>query len=300
METVTPTEKEEIKEEKPELNEIVSKDNQHVKLACSLHEKKYRKEKNLILFEGKTLIEEALKRNIKIQTLFYFKDDVFEDFKKKHADKINFEAYKVSLEIMEKISTTDSAPPLIAISEKPSFTDPLHNDSQLKLLETLNSDKKVGNLFIYCENIQDPGNLGSIIRTAFSAGVEAVYLSHDCADVYNPKTLRSSMGTMFCGPVVYRDLSELKEQLKAFSSKNQTSYEIIGTSSYAETNFDEININKMKNLLLMVGNESKGLREESLKTCTMNIKINLENDIESLNVLSATSIILFDLKNKLK
>ncbi len=298
METVTPTEQEPIKEDGL-TNEIASKDNQHVKLACSLHEKKYRKEKNLILFEGKTLIEEALKRKIKLQSLFYTKDTVLEEFKNDHPEELSFEIYKVSPEIMEKISTTDSSPPLVAISEKPNFVDPLHHDSQLSLLDNQSPERKTGNLFLYCESIQDPGNLGSIIRTAFSAGVEAVYLSHDCSDIFNAKTLRSSMGALFCGPVIYKDLSDIKNNLIAFSSANQTSYEIIGTSSYAETVFDEININKMKNLMLLVGNESKGLREESLKACTMNIRINLENDIESLNVLSATSIILFDLKNKL-
>jgi RNA methyltransferase, TrmH family len=283
-----------------EQDEIVSKDNQYIKLACSLHEKKYRKEKNLILFEGQTLIEEAIKRKITIKTLFYSKESVLEDFKQEHPEELDFEILQISQELMEKISTTDSAPPLIAISEKPNFADPMHNDSQLNLLQQESPEKKTGNLFVYCENIQDPGNLGSIIRTSFSAGVEAVYLSHDCADIYNPKTLRSSMGTMFCGPVIYKDLSDIKENLKKFSSKNQTSYEIIGTSSYADTAYDEVNINKMKNLMLMVGNESKGLRDESIKACTMSIKIDLENDIESLNVLSATSIILFNLKNKLR
>lgn len=289
METLSLTEKEQN-------NELESKDNQHVKLACSLHEKKYRKEKNLILFEGITLIKEALKRKIKIKTLFYTKDSVIEEFQDENA---SYEIFKISDEIMKKISTTDSLPPLVAISEKPSFEDPLHNDSQLSLLELNSSDKKTGNLFVFCENIQDPGNLGSIIRTAFSAGATAIYLSHDCADIFNPKTLRASMGTMFCGPVVYKDLTDVREMLKSFSSKNQTSYEIIGTSSHAPIQYDEINVNKLKNIILLVGNESKGLREESLKTCTMNIKIDLENDIESLNVLSATSIILFDLKKKL-
>jgi len=282
------------------LNEIVSKDNQHIKLACSLQEKKYRKETNLIIFEGRTLIDEAIKRKVKIKSLFYNKDSVLEEFNKDHPEKPEFEIYKISPELMEKISSTDSAPPLVAVSEKPYFADPLHTDSQLSLLEKSSSTKTTGNLFVYCENIQDPGNLGSIIRTAFAAGVETVYLSHDCADIFNPKTIRGSMGTIFCAPVIYKDLSDIKENLKAFSSLNKTSYEIIGTSSYAETSFDEININKLKNILLLVGNESKGLRDESLKACTMNVKINLENDIESLNVLSATSIILFDLKNKLK
>jgi TrmH family RNA methyltransferase len=282
-------------------SEITSKDNQHVKLASSLHEKKYRKEKNLVLFEGKIIIEEALKRKVKLQTLFYNKESFINDLKENYAKELeNCEILQLSPELMQKVSTTESAAPLVAISEKPNFADPLHNDSQLSLLESQSPDKKTGNLFIYCENIQDPGNLGSIIRTAFSAGVQAVYLSHDCADIYNPKTLRSSMGTMFCGPVIYKDLQDLKTNMKSFSSQNETSYEIIGTSSHAEVSFDEININPMKNFLLLVGNESKGLREESLKATTMNVRINLENDIESLNVLSATSVVLFELRRKLK
>ena len=270
--------------------EITSKDNQHIKLAASLHEKKYRKEHNLILFEGKTIIEEALKRNLEIESLFFQKEDIFNEIKTEFPSK-EFQAFKLNQELMQKIATTDSAPPLIAIFKKPQMPD-LLADAQLK--------NKTGNLFLYCENIQDPGNLGSIIRTAFSAGVEMIYLSPDCADIFNPKTIRSSMGTMFCGPIVYKELKDVKTSLVNFSSQNQTSYEILGTSSHAQRTYQEISVNNLKNFMLLVGNESKGLKKESLEACTMNIKIEMANNIESLNVLAATSIILFDLKNKVK
>ena len=269
--------------------EIASKDNQHVKLACSLQEKKYRKEENLIIFEGKTLIEEAIKRKLEIQSIFFEKESNIENI----FPNTNINFFKVSQEILEKISSTKTAAPLIAIAKKPEMQDPLKNNNPSE------TNKSTGEIFLFCENLQDPGNLGSIIRTAYAAGVKAIYLSPDCADIFNPKTIRSSMGAIFCGPIIYQEFATLKENFKSFCSQQETSYEVIATSSYANSSFDEININKMKNFLLLVGNESKGLKEETIKASTINTKIPLLNNIESLNVLSATSIILFDLKNKL-
>ena len=145
METVTATEKTEVPQEN-NVNEILSKDNQHVKLACSLHEKKYRKEKNLILFEGITIIKEAIKRKVKIQTLFFVKDSVKEEFETEITEG-NIQCFKVSHEVMQKIATTDSAPPLIAISEKLKFLAimPMASGNNDNLLEAFDQTFRVYN-----------------------------------------------------------------------------------------------------------------------------------------------------------
>lgn len=272
-----------------QMQEITSKDNQNIKFAVSLHDKKARKKEKLCLLESKTVIQEALKRGNEITQIFFRDESLFEEMKDLIQEAT--ESFKIDQDLMAKIATTDSAPPIFAIMKSPEIKDPILDDSYDKITG--------GNLFLYCENVQDPGNLGSIIRTAFAAGVKSIYLSPSCVDVLNTKTIRSSMGTVFYGSIQYLELDELISKLKAKSTNGQASLEIIGTSPRAESFHSEIQFNPMKNILVLVGNESQGLKDNSLDLCTNLIKIPMENDVESINVLAATSVVLFDLKTKL-
>lgn len=255
------------------LIEITSKENQQIKFVQSLQEKKNRKEHKLIIVEGKTIILEALKRNFKIKKIFVKDLKILDDCRHLFFDS---ELYYVSEEIMRKIATTDTAPPILAVFE------------MLQIEE--NFDKDFSNIFLFAEDIQDPGNLGSIIRTAFGAGVAAIYLSPNSADIFNTKTIRSSMGAIFAGSIQYLDLETLITKLKI---EFQASCEIIGTSPRADFDYHQIAIKANKNFLLLVGNETRGLSQSAMDQCTTLVKIPLNKNIESLNVLAATSIILF-------
>lgn len=265
--------------------EITSKENQFIKLAKSLHQKKDRNELNLFLIEGKNLLEEALKRNIKIKYLFYKDPKILSELQDLASTTQNFQ---IDEELLGKISTTENPPPLVAIAEKPQIIDTLDTKKTQNLSD----------IFLYCENIQDPGNLGSILRTAFAAGVQSIYLSDTSVDIYNSKVLRSSMGAVFCGSISYISLEELIHKLKEKSAQENKNLEIIGTSSHAPTSYQEINLNPRKNALVIVGNEAQGMSKEAESRCTQLVSIPLANEIESINVLAATSVILFSLNRQ--
>ncbi len=256
---------------------IESKENQYIKLATLLHQKKGREQEGLFLLEGKTLVQEALKKELDIKFAFVINESTLTELDLPY----DIQSFQVNEDLMARIATTDSPPPIVAIAKIPTFQDSLDGIEQ-------------SNLFLYLENIADPGNLGSIIRTAFAAGVRTIYLSPGSVDVFNTKTLRSSMGIAFYGPIKYIALEELIERLKS----NSKSLEILGTCPRAETNYNEIQFSPFKNILLLVGNESHGLSDSAKNHCTQLVQIPLANDVESLNILAATSIILFGLNTK--
>lgn len=265
----------------PEIQEVASKDNQFIKLASSLQQKKARKEENLILIEGKTLVEEAIKKNLTIKHLFIQDEKELENLNLNSSISI----YKLDAELMSKISSTENPPPIVAIAETPKIPEAKLDTS---------------NLLLFCENVKDPGNLGSIIRTAFAAGVKNIYLSPKCVDIYNPKLIRSSMGAVFYGSIKYIELKELEQDLKQKSAEMGASLELIGSTPYTDSHYTEVQVNPLKNILLIMGNESQGMSEEAKQMCTRLVSIPLESGIESINVLAATSVLLFSLSDKLK
>lgn len=272
------------------IQEISSKENQFIKLAKSLHQKKQREELALMLLEGKKLISEAIKKNIKLKFVFTKDQSIIEELGINELDEI--EIYIGDEELMSKISTTDTAPPIIAIAEQPKSQNPLKIKSE---------EKNSKDIFLYCDTIRDPGNLGSIIRTAFAAGIKAIYISPESADIYNTKTLRSSMGAVFYGDIKYIGFDDLLNEFKDYIETKKTSLEIIGTSPYASKNYNEIsNLCPLKTFLVVVGNEADGLNQTVSDKCTEFVKIPLQNGIESINVLAATSVILFDLSSRWK
>lgn len=262
-------------------SQALSKDNQVVKLAKSLQQKKFRNTENLFLIEGKTLIQEATKKSIPLKHVFAKDEKTLEEFKAQLA--ANIETHIVDNEVMEKMATTESPPPIMAIAEK--------------------CQNKIANntgFYLFCEDIGDPGNLGSIIRTAFAAGVTKIYLSKKSVDIYNPKTLRASMGGVFYGEIIYADLEEVTQDLKKEAEANNKNLEIVGTSPRAHRNFNEVLVNPMKNILVLVGSEAHGLSKEASEKCTQIIKIPLSAGIESVNVLAATSVVLFNYGTQIK
>lgn len=258
---------------------IESKENQYIKLATLLHQKKGREQEGLLLLEGKTLVQEALKKGLNIKFAFVIDPATLAELDLPY----DIQSFQVNNDLMARIATTDNPPPIVAIATMPVLEDSLEGTEQ-------------GNIFLYLENIADPGNLGSIIRTAFASGVKTIYLSPGSVDVFNTKTLRSSMGTAFYGPIKYIALDELIKKLKS----NSKSLEILGTCPRAEINYSDIQFSPFKNILVLVGNESHGLSDSAKELCTQLVQIPLANDVESLNILAATSIVLFTLQSQMK
>lgn len=150
-------------------------------------------------------------------------------------------------------------------------------------------EQSAWNKLLLIDAVQDPGNIGTIIRTADAAGVDAVVLGKGSADSYNPKTLRSAQGSHFHIPIIRGDLMEWIERLK------QKSIPIYGTALENAIDYREIENNGA--FALIVGNEGSGIQKELLEQTDQNVKIPIFGQAESLNVAVATGILLYKLVN---
>lgn len=241
--------------------ELTSINNDIVKDAAALAEKKFRDKTGLFLIEGKKCVEEAIASGIEITKLFSLKNEELE----------NCEKYLVTEPILKKISTTTTAPSIIAIAKKKEYT-----------VEQLD-----GKTIILLENIKDPGNIGTIIRTAVALGAGAIILSGEVVDIYNPKVIRSSVGNMFKIPIVNSDdFEKIKHQFR--------NHKFVGTildedKSPIELNKANFNIGTV----IMFGSEADGLTEKAQQHVDEYVKIPMRNDVESLNIAISAGIIMY-------
>jgi len=147
--------------------------------------------------------------------------------------------------------------------------------------------KKENPLFLLLENIQDPGNLGTIMRTAEGAGVTGVILSKGSVDLYNPKTIRATMGSVYRVPFLY--VEDLRETLKLLKNKGVKSYaaHLYGRQTYDKENY-------RGGTAFLIGNESNGLSKELAACADTYIRIPMEGQLESLNAGVAASILMYE------
>jgi len=240
---------------------ITSVNNDIVKFAASLEQKKFRDESGMFLLEGKKTIEEAIKAGIEIEKIFSLKEEFFEAKEKFLATEV----------VLKKISTTQNPPEIIAIARKKEYK-----------FENLN-----GKTILLLENIKDPGNLGTIIRTATALGVHLIILAGECVDLYNPKVIRATTGNLFQVPIVQNsDFEQIQHQFR--------NHKFIGTILDSEKSPIDLNkVNFNMPVLIMFGSEADGLSDEAIKYVHEFIKIPLKNDVESLNIAISAGIILY-------
>lgn len=141
--------------------------------------------------------------------------------------------------------------------------------------------------FIVLDNLQDPGNLGTIVRTAEGAGVDAVFMSKDCVDIYNPKTIRSTMGSIYRMPTIY--IEDTVKLLEIFKEKGIQSYaaHLDGQNSYDKEDY-------RTGTAILIGNEGNGLRDEVSNKADIWVRIPMEGQVESLNAAIAASVFMFE------
>lgn len=236
---------------------ITSLDNKKIKKYLKLKNKKYREQEKLFLIEGEHLVNEAIKSNSLVDLL------VLEDSNLDYS----FSYTLVSSNIMKKLSNMDSIPKVIGVS---------------KFIE----EKELGDRILILDDVQDPGNLGTIIRSSLAFNVSDIILSKNTVDLYNDKVIRSSQGMIFKVNVLRCDLVSKIGELK---DKN---YLILGTDVVDGVDVRSISVNKFA---LVMGNEGSGVSKEIKDMCDKNLYINMNKDCESLNVGVATSILLYEL-----
>ena len=238
---------------------ITSTNNERIKELVKLKNKKYRDETNLFFVEGLDLITEAYKNNA-LKELYLLEDAEL---------PFDIEHTYITKEVMKKISDMESISPYYGICQK-------------------KESDKLGNKVLVLDNIQDPGNLGTIIRSACAFNFDTIVLSKDTVDLYNPKTIRGTKGMLFNINIQVKDL-------KTFLA-NLPEYDIYGTDVNNGVNVKEETFNDK--IAIIIGNEGKGMSEELKPFCKNNIYINMSESCESLNAAVAASIIMYEVNNK--
>ena len=246
------------------MNEIIrSKQNTTIKQIAKLLTKKERDKTKLFLVEGSHMIEEAYKA--RCLTKVFLLEDTSIPF--------DVETVYCSQEVLNKLSSQTSNAKMIGLCNFPQ----IHTTSKRVLL---------------LDNIQDPGNLGTLIRTAYSFGFNQIIYSPHCADAYNAKTLQSSQGAIFH---ISLERTDLVGRIQEFQNQGYTIY---GTALHANSiQLQDLQVQNAYGLVL--GNEGQGISQEILKICDQSLIIEMEA-FESLNVGVAGGIAMYSLKQKEK
>lgn len=255
--------------------EITSINNKLIKDIKSLYRKKGRQKHKLFVIEGIKIIEEVIENNYPIENIIYT-DYLFENEEGKvlfsTLESFNNLIY-VPTNVFKEISDTESPQGIIGISKIVSRNIEEIYDLQNKSI-------------LFLDEIQDPGNMGTIIRTADAFSIGGIIVKHGSVDVYNPKVIRATMGSIFRVPLYF---TEGIEELKNLKSKG---YKIYSTSLSASMPIYDVNFNNKS--VLSIGNESKGVSEEVLSLSDTFIKIPMTGKTESLNAAVAASIIMYE------
>ncbi|MEG1254741.1 RNA methyltransferase [Clostridium sp.] len=250
---------------------ITSKDNNTIKEIKKIKDKKYRVEHRKFLIEGFRFVEEGLKSKFVIDKLFV-KESSLEKFKEKfdfYLDDYEDKVFIISDSLFKGISATENSQGVLAVVN-------------------MNDDRFISQdgLYVLVDKVQDPGNLGTIIRTAHSAGCSGIILTKDTVDIYNEKTLRSTMGSIFNIPIIQ------DEDLRITTGLIAKGYNLVCSSLQTDKNFYEVNLEE--NAIIAVGNEGNGISNEVMKLATSKVKIPMIGSTESLNVAIAASIMIYE------
>lgn len=257
------------------VNMITSSSNKLVKEIKLLQKRKERWSKKSFFIEGTRAVEQCIKSDANIEYIVYSTELLGEN-----ADTIlslinenSYEAYEISDKLFKEISDTDNPQGILAVV----------NFEKIELEDIL----KDGNFIVVLDRVQDPGNLGTIIRTADAFGANAVILTSGCVDVYNPKTIRSTMGSIFQIPIVH--MGETKEAIKALKEKN-----ISIISASLNTDKYSYDIDFKTSCAVVIGNEARGISDEVLDLSDHLVKIPMSGKAESLNAAVASGVLMYE------
>ncbi len=251
---------------------ITSKDNENIKSIKKLKERKYRDLNNEYIIEGIKILKEAIQEKAVIKKIVICEECLANNI---IDDKLLYEIAKydclyVSKKIFEGLTDVSKPQGILAVVEKNNKKDINYNED----------------IIVALDGLQDPGNLGTILRTLDSANLSQVIVSKDTVDAYNPKVVRSTMGAIFRVNIV--EAENLKETLKEMK---RNKYKVMCTDLTASKNIYEIDYNKK---ILVIGNEANGISKELLDMADEKIIIPMLGKTESLNASVATSIIVYE------
>lgn len=250
---------------------ITSASNQKIKNLNSLIQKsKARREQDVFITEGVRMFQEAPMDKIKevfVSESFYEKGSAGEKL-----EQCNYEI--LSDELFKKVSDTQTPQGILCVMKQYHY----------ELQDLFQKEKP---LFLILEDIQDPGNLGTMVRTAEGAGIDGIIMTKGTVDIYNPKTIRSTMGSVYRMPFFYTE--DLLSVMKQLQEKNVKLYaaHLKGNSFYHQMDFKGATA-------FLIGNEGNGLKDETADAADVYMKIPMEGKVESLNAAVASVILMYE------
>ena len=250
---------------------ITSTSNPQVKRLIQLQKKsKARNEEKVFVVEGLRMFIEVPKERVE-------KVYVSETFYNKKKQEMNWDEFPLEIlsdSVFKHVSDTQTPQGVLCIVKQKK-----HDLEALLDIENPH--------FMVLDNLQDPGNMGTIVRTAEGAGVDAVFMSKDSVDIYNPKTIRSTMGSIYRMPTIY--IEDTVKLLELFKEKGIQSYaaHLDGKNSYDQEDY-------RGGTAILIGNEGNGLRDEVSEKADIWVRIPMEGQVESLNAAIAASVLMFE------
>ena len=256
------------------MQRISSKENEFVKHIKKLKDKKYREQNNEYIIEGVKLVQEAVQEGAKIkqiviceeceQTGLISKELMYEIAK--------YECIYVTQKIFNNITDVKNPQGVLAVIERPD-----KENNEIDYTE---------DVIVVLDDIQDPGNLGTILRTVDSIGLRQIVVSKGTADAYNPKVVRSTMGAIFRINII-----EVEDLEKALKEMKRHKYKTVVTTPNTQQTIYEIDYNKK---VIIIGNEANGVKEEIIEKADEKVKIPMMGKTESLNASVATAVVLYE------
>ena len=250
---------------------IESKENNLFKNTKKLKERKNRNKSSKYIIEGFRLVQEAFKANVDIDYLIVTEDaqGKVDQFLLDYITE-NIKIYKMNESLFKELVSTENPQGILAVIN----------------MNIIPIDAG-GEFYLLCDKLQDPGNLGTIIRTAHAAGVQGIILTKGTVDIYNEKTIRSTMGSIFYIPIQYDD-----DNLSLVKNLKEDGFNLVVTSLDTDKDFFEEDLRGK--VILTVGNEGNGISAEVLDLADTKVKIPMPGNAESLNVAIATSVIMYE------
>ncbi len=258
---------------------IESNGNSQIKRIVKLKNKaKFRRDEQCFVVEGWRMVEEALSRNL-VQSLYVSKtaESDWEKHCSLERSTVNYEV--ISDKLFRELSDTVSPQGVLAMVSMPRYEAEKFHGENAKLL--------------CLEDIQDPGNLGTMIRTAEGAGMTAVVLSKGCVDLFNPKVVRSTMGALFRVPFYVCD--DMLEEVKQLQEKGFSMYaaHLQGENDYTQETYQG-------KVGILIGNEGNGLSPEVSERADKKVKIPMEGQLESLNAAVSAALFMYEVRRNVR
>ncbi len=251
---------------------ITSLSNPLVKQARALHQKKARLESGCFLVEGIHHVGEAIEAGWDVDSVLYAPDLLASSFARELVARLGTKPQPVSAQVMESLADKDNPQGILAIVRQKQIE-----------IDRLDPVKTAAALV----SPQDPGNVGTILRTLDAVGADALFLLDGGVELYHPTVVRSSMGTIFWKPVVQVSFDEFVRWSR------QGNYQLIGTSAHGDVDYQTL-VPKTP-WILILGNEQKGLSTTQTNACDVTISLPMKGRVSSLNLAVAAGVLLYAL-----